>query len=527
MVMLPVKCRWIELPSQGARSKMMIRSCAPLLAMAGCAVLLWTAGCTVGPDYVEPEYELPDAWENAAAEDLADSTGAPLVSWWSAFGDTLLDSLIVQAELGSPDLAAAVGRIGEAAAYRRIAGGDRWPLLGLDGTWTRTEYATGGPGGALVELGAPNPNNSWEFGLGASWEIDVFGRVRRSVEAADANLSASVEDYRDVLVTLYANVAAEYIRVRTVQERLVYAHDNAESQRETLEVVEARLDAGLVPALDVARARSNLANTLAFLPELETLLEKARNTLAILVGLMPGALDARLEWNSGIIPAPATELALTLPAELLRRRPDVRRSERQLAAQTARVGVATADLYPSFSLGGNLVLQAAEFGDLGNSDSFGWSLVPGMRWPLFAGGKIRGQVQAEEYKTDQSLAAYRRTILYALAEVENSLVALRQEEIRRERLNTAVVASQESVELVHIQYLSGLTDFQSYLDAQRSLTNQQDNFAISSGLVVGNLILLNRALGGGWTLEDPVPVVNPPVVAQTPAGAEEEEEVDR
>ena len=506
---------------------MMIRSCALLLALAGCTALLWTAGCTVGPDYEEPTYELPDAWENAAADDLADSTGAPLVSWWSAFGDTLLDSLIVQAEVGSPDLAAAVGRIGEAAAYRRIAGGDRWPQLGLDGTWTRTEIAPNGPNGAAIALGAPNPHNNWEFGLGASWEIDVFGRVRRSVEAADANLSASVEDYRDVLVTLYATVAANYVQVRTLQERLVYAHDNAESQRETLEVVEARLDAGLVPALDVARARSNMANTLAAIPQLEIALEEARNTLAILLGLMPGSLDARLEWNSGVIPAPPTDLAMDLPAELLRRRPDVRRGERQLAAQTARIGVATADLYPSFSLGGNLVLQATEFGDLGNSDSFGWSLVPGVRWPLFTGGKIRGQIQAEEYKTDQALAAYRRTVLFALAEVENSLVALRQEEIRRERLATAVEASQQSVELVHTQYISGLTDFQSYLDAQRSLTSQQDSYAVSQGQVVGNLILLNRALGGGWTLDDPVPVVNPPVVAQTPAGVDEEEEVDR
>jgi NodT family efflux transporter outer membrane factor (OMF) lipoprotein len=504
------------------------RSCAPLLALAGCSALLWLAGCTVGPDYEEPTFDdLPDAWANAAAEDLADSTGAPLVSWWSAFGDTLLDNLIDQAEQASPDLAAAVGRMGEAAGYRRIAGGDRWPQLGLDGTFNRTEFAPNGPNGAFVDLGAPNPQNNWEFGLGASWEIDLFGRVRRSVEAADARLSASVEDYRDVLVSLYANVAGTYVEVRALQERLVYAHDNAASQRETLEVVEARLDAGLVPLLDVSRARSNLANTLASIPQLETSLEEARNTLAILVGLPPGTLDARLEWHSGMIPMPATDLAVVLPAELLRRRPDVRRSERELAAQTARIGVATADLYPSFSLGGNLVLQAAEFGDLGEGDSFGWSLVPGVSWPLFTGGKVRGQIQVEEARAEQALAAYRATVLNALAEVENALVALRQEEIRRERLATAVEASQQSVKLVHTQYISGLTDFQSYLDAQRSLTGQQDSFAVSQGQAVANLIRLNRALGGGWSLDDPVPVVNPSIVAQTPEGSDEGEEVDR
>lgn len=495
-------------------------------AAIGSLLLLVAAGCTVGPDYEEPELELPDAWENAAAADVADSTETPLVTWWSAFGDTLLDALIVQAQESSPDLAAAVGRIGEAAAYRRIAGGDRWPQVGLDGTFNRTEIAVNGPNGAAAAFG--NPQNNWEFGLGASWEIDLFGRIRRQVEAADADLAASVEDYRDVLVTLYADVAFTYIRVRTIQERLTFARANAESQQETLGVTEARLDAGLVPALDVSRARSNLANTLAQIPTLETDLEAARNLLAILIGELPGSLDARLEWSSGEIPSPSTELAVTLPAELLRRRPDVRRSERQLASQTARIGVATADLYPSFSLSGNLVLQATEFGDLGQSDSFGWSLVPGLNWPLFTGGKIRGQIEAEEYRTDQALAAYQGTVLSALADVENALVALRQEEIRLQSLQTAVEASQRSVNLVETQYLSGLTDFQAYLDAQRDLTNQQDDYARSRGAVVGNLIQLNRALGGGWSLEDPVPVVNPPAVAQAPVaestGTEGEDE---
>ena len=381
---------------------------------------------------------------------------------------------------------------------------------------------------SLVAAGGDNPVNAWEFGLGASWQIDLFGRIRRQVEAADAQLEASVEDYRDVLVTLYASVAVLYVDVRSLQKRLVYAHQNADSQTETLEVVQARLDAGLVPALDVARARSNLANTMSEIPQLEVLLEISRNQLAILLGMMPGSLDDRLEFNAGVIPAPSTDLSIHLPAELLRRRPDVRRTERELAAQTARIGVATADLYPSFSLSGNLVLQATTFSDLGNSDSFGWSLIPGFDWPLFTGGRIRGQIEVEEGRTDQALAVYQQTILNALAEVENALVALRQEEMRREYLSTAVEASEESVELVQTQYLSGLTDFQSYLDAQRSLTSQQDRFASSRGQVVTNLIQLNRALGGGWSLEDPVPVVNPPAPATDATGDSlVEDEVDQ
>jgi len=497
-----------------------------LLLLGGCLLLL--AGCAVGPDYEEPEYSVPDAWENAAAADLADSSGVPLESWWTALNDTLLNDLIIMAGEASPDLDAAVGRIREARAYRQIAGGDYWPQVGANGAFTRAELAENGPGGAFTALGAPNPSNNWEFGLGASWELDVFGRVRRAVEAADAQVSASVEDYRDVMVTLYATVAGTYVQVRTFQDRLVYANQNAESQRETLEVVEARLDAGLVPALDVSRARSNLANTMATIPQLETNLEAARNQLAILLGQMPGSLDARLDANVAVIPQPELEFAAGLPAELLRRRPDVRRSERQLAAQTARIGVATADLYPSFSLTGNLVLTAGEFGDLGQSNSLGWSFSPLLNWKLFTGGKIRGQIKAEEAKTEQALAAYEKTVLGALAEVENAMVALRQEEIRVGRLTTAVEASQQSVELVHTQYISGLTDFQSYLDAQRSLTNQQDQLAQSQGQVVGYLISLNRSLGGGWSLEDPDPDMPQPEEPQLSAeSGDAEEEVNR
>jgi NodT family efflux transporter outer membrane factor (OMF) lipoprotein len=325
-------------------------------------------------------------------------------------------------------------------------------------------------------------------------------------------------------------VAAIYTQVRTLQLRLNFALGNVESQRETMDIVTAREEAGLVPLLDVTRARSNLANTEAAIPELETALEEARNRLAILLGLTPGTLDQRLGHYQEL-GDPASDLAVSLPADLLRRRPDVRRSERELAAQSARIGVATADLYPSFSLTGAMTLQASEFNQLGDSGHFGWFLTPGLRWNLFTGGKIRGQIKAEEAITQQLLAGYEKTVLNALAEVENTLVSLRQEEIRRELLRTAVEASQQSVELVHTQYVEGLTDFQSYLDAQRVLFDQQDAFATSRGLVFANLINLNRALGGGWSLDDPAPDL--PSDDQAVASAEtsepsaQAEEVDR
>lgn len=471
-----------------------------LLALLG---LLLIGGCAVGPDYQMPESHLPDAWQRAAAADM-DPQAPVIEDWWTAFGDTLLVQLIAESRQANLDLAAAVARIEEARAYHRIAGGDYWPQVQANGQVARTELAPNGPSGGAVAAGAPNPSSNWEFGIGAGWEIDLFGKYRRQREATGAQLQASIEDYRDVLVSLYAEVATTYVDIRSLQVRLEYARDNVDSQRGTMDIVMAREDAGLVPLLDVTRARSNLANTEATIPQLETALEAAKNRLAILLGLVPGSLDERLAppFRKQI---PSTEIAMALPAELLRRRPDVRRAERLLAAQTARIGVASAELYPSFSLSGALTLQAGDFGDLGDADSRGWSLVPGVRWNLFTGGKIRGQIQAEEALTQQALAAYEKTVLNALAEVENSLVALRQEEVRNRLLQTAVESSQQSVELVHTQYLEGLTDFQSYLDAQRTLFSQMDQYAVSEGQIVSNLIQLNRALGGGWSLDQPVP----------------------
>jgi len=471
------------------------------------AALLLLGGCTVGPDYEVPEIEVPDAWENAAAADMADSNHV-LKDWWSAFNDTLLNSLMAEADDGNLDLVAAVGRIREARAFRQIAGGDYWPQVGLDGQFSRAQVSEFGSSGGLIALGAPNPSNNWEFGLGASWELDVFGRVRRAVEATNAKVEASIEDYRDVLVTLYADIASTYVNIRSLQARLAFARDNVSSQRETMDIVIAREDAGLAPLLDVTRARSNLANTEASIPQLEILLKAELNSLALLLGKMPGAYDGVMSTRSGMN-MPDYSILAQLPAETLRRRPDVRRSERNLAAQTARIGVATADLYPSFSLTGMISLDAAEFSDLGKSGSTAWSLVPGVRWNLFTGGKIRGQIKVEEARTEQLLAAYEKTVLNALGEVENALVSVKQEELRLASLRIAVEASQQSVELVHTQYIEGLTNFQNYLDAQRDLFNQQDQMAASMGQVYTNLANLNRALGGGWSLEDPVPDLPP------------------
>lgn len=460
------------------------------LLMAGCAA--------VGPDYKQPEFETPDAWENAVINEI-NSAPSPLEYWWTTFDDSELNSLIERAKQANPDLHIALARISEAQAFNRIAGGDKYPDLNLDASFQRRKVSEDITGG----LFANNPSSNWSAGLATSWEIDVFGRVTRSIEATEADVGASIEDYRDVMVSLYAQVAINYINVRTVQQRLKYAQSNVNSQRETLEIVQYRFEAGLVPKFDVAQSKYNLANTETLIPELIPLLESALNQLAILLGQIPGSLDKDLSQDTGI-PLPKTELALAPPAELLRRRPDIRQAERQVAAQSARIGVATAELYPQFSLIGALTLGASEFDNLADSDSVGWALIPGVRWNLFSAGKVEGLIDVEEARTKQAVINYEKTVLDALAEVETTMVALRQERLRSEKLSEAVDASQESVDLVSTSYLAGLTDFQSLLDSQRSLFNQQDRLVESQGQAVINFINLNRALGGGWSTDDPV-----------------------
>jgi NodT family efflux transporter outer membrane factor (OMF) lipoprotein len=466
-----------------------------MLAGSLALALILAAGCAVGPDYEHPDAAVPDAWTGAVEEEL--SAAVPdLEAWWTVLGDTTLTALIAEADTASLDLAAALGRLKEARAGTGVAKGAYWPSLDAYGNYARTQISETSPPGNSTGAG---PNDLWQAGFDATWEIDVFGRTRRSVEAATATWQASVEDYRDVLVTMYAEVAANYILVRTLQSRLDYANTSAAALRETAQLTQDRYKAGLTSLLDVTRAQSNLASTEASIPSLEDQLNAALNRLAVLLGRTPGSLHERLgEFRP--IPTEPADVLVGVPAELLRRRPDVRRAERQLAAQTARVGVATADLYPSFSISGLLGLESSEWDDLGDTGRSGkWSLIPGFRWNLFNGGATRSRIQIEEARTEQLLAAYEKTVLVALEDVENAMVGLNREQLRRQHLEAAVEASQRSVSLVHTQYISGLTGFQDYLDAQRSLINQHDELALSRGRVIQNLIALNKALGGGWS----------------------------
>jgi NodT family efflux transporter outer membrane factor (OMF) lipoprotein len=470
----------------------------------GCVLAL--SGCTVGPDYVEPETDAPDAWHTAAVEGLEDGE-ATLQTWWTVFDDEKLNELVMRSADGNLDLRAALWRVEEARALRGVVASERKPQVGFSADATRTKSSENGILGDFAPEEGFEAENLFTTGLGASWELDVFGRIRRQVEAADAATEASVEAYRDVLVSLYAETALAYLNVRTAQERLRIAHANVEAQENTLQLTRDRFEAGLVSALDVAQAESNLANTHSLIPVIERDLNEGLNRLAVLLGQNPGELHAELDQEVPIPREPET-VATGLPTELLRQRPDVRQAERLLASQTAKIGVATADLYPRFSLAGFLGLEALNAGDLGSSDSVTWNIGLPIRWNIFAGGRIRSQVRAEEARTNQALAVYERTVLNALEESENAMVAYLKEVERRERLEQAVDATQRSLDLVLTQYTAGLTDFQNVLDTQRTLLLREDDLAQAEGLVVGNLVRVYRALGGGW---DP-DTAQPPVV---------------
>jgi NodT family efflux transporter outer membrane factor (OMF) lipoprotein len=466
--------------------------------------------CTVGPDYEPPDFTaetVPDQWRTTVETEMAADT-TDLEMWWVSFNDSLLTQLIKRAEFGNLDLQAAVGRVAEARAIRGVAKGGYWPDIVLGGAYSYQTLSENGlqgaqappddgSGGGATSL-LTEPFDSWSAGLSLSWEIDLFGRIRRTVEAADAQLQASVEDYRDVLVTLYAEVGSAYVDARSFQTRLDFATQNVAAQENSFELTTDRFNAGLTSALDVAQAEQNLAQTRSTIPALEIGLEAALNRLAVLLGQAPGSIHDELQEHTGL-PQPDDKVAYGIPADLLRRRPDIRQAERLLASQTARIGIATADLYPTLSLGGTVGLEALDFDNLGDGGSVFWSIVPKISWPIFTGGKIRNQIRAEEARTAQALAAYEQTVLRALEEVQNALVAYGQEKMRRDRLLEAVNASQRAVDLVETQYLSGLTNFQNFLDSQRSLFRQQDELAESSGRVRNNLIDLNRALGGGWS----------------------------
>ncbi len=464
-----------------------------LLSILLTAVVLLVSGCAaVGPDYVQVKPKAPQNWHIELQGGLTAAQTDPvnLARWWTVLEDAQLATLEERAIQGNLDLQVAQGRIREARAMRGISRAQFFPTLDTDATATKSRSSQNSGTGAESEL--------YAAGFDASWELDVFGGVKRSVESAQANLEATQESFNDLQVTLLAEVALNYVELRTYQSRLEVSRANIKIQLESYELNDSRFQAGIIGELAVQESLRILESSRSQIPALEAGLDAAKNRLTVLLGKQPGNLHEELAAEQTLPSLPIT-IAVGIPAETLRRRPDVRRAERELAAQTARIGVATADLYPKFRLLGTLGLDALSVGDLFQASSKTWGIGPGVKWNLFDAGAIRQNIQVQNTRQEQALVHYELTVLRALEEVENALVAYAKEQQRRDFIAKASVAAERAEELANDQYRAGLVSFNNVLDAQRALLILRDELARSNGTVISNLVRLYKALGGGWT----------------------------
>lgn len=460
-----------------------------------CAALGLTGCATVGPNYQAPDLKVPAKWQQLDDKGATQTTAAEdynLSQWWLSLKDPLLSDLIEQALSASPDLRSAQARLRESRARRSVSAADRFPTVTASGSAARSKSSE--------KSGSGSTNNLFSAGFDASWELDVFGGVRRSVEAADADLDTSQATLQGVQVTLAAEVAQNYLELRTLQKRLGIARDNLASQSETLQLTQWRAQAGLVSTQDVEQARSSREQTRAQIPTLETSLVEAEHRLDLLLGETPGTLHERLS-KAGELPSLPEQVAVGIPAETLRQRPDVRAAERKLAAETARVGVAEAARYPSFKLSGSIGLEALTLGGLAGASALKSSLLGGIAAPVFDAGKLRSQVAIQDAVREQAQVAYEQSVLTALQEVENALVALSRNQERQQALTSASKAALSAAEMARQRYSAGLIDFQSVVDTERNVLSVEDSLAATRGEGVMAVVTLYKALGGGWRHE--------------------------
>ncbi|MCL2791216.1 MAG: efflux transporter outer membrane subunit [Desulfobulbus sp.] len=463
-----------------------------LLLALGSALLAPVACAPVGPDYQPPQPSMPSQWGEDTATDRHVEACA---NWWSLFHDPLLDDLIRRATAANLDIKIAGTRIREARALYRQAVSGQVPSVDAGGLYNASNQSKNVADGA-------HPQDLFQAQFDVNWEIDVFGSIRRQTEAAEANLAATMEDQRSVLISLAAEVARNYIELRAYQQRLTIARENSRNQEQTVELVCNRFHLGLGNDLEVAQAETLLAQTRADMPALESGAVQAMYQLALLLGQQPQTLKAELTSTDLPFPEPPP-VPLSLPSELLRQRPDIRSAERQLAAATATVGVATADLFPRFSLSALVGLQSASLHDLVTSSSRFWSIGPVVNWPLFDGGRRQAVVEASEAQRQRAELTYEKTVLTALAETESALAAQNRERETYERLATAVDTSQRATRIAHGLYQAGLTPLLNVLQSETALYQSQDTQVQSGQRLAVNMIALYKALGGGWQLQLP------------------------
>lgn len=465
----------------------------PVLLLAGAL-----AACAVGPEYEKPSIAVPARWSNETSRQPA--RPAELAEWWKRLRDPTLDRLVEEAVAGNLDVAAAKARVREARASHDQARAGLFPTVSASSSATRSKSGGGGSGGGAGGIGGSSGNisNRLQAGFDAGWEVDLFGANQRSVEAARYGLDAAEEEMRATLLTLIGDVAVNYIDVRSYQARIALARRTAAAQRETARLTQAKFDVGAASGMDVANANGQVASTEAGIPSQEAAMAQAIHRLGVLTGKAPGALAGLLR-KTGPVPTPRLPLPTGVPADILLARPDVRLAERQLAQATARIGEAEAARYPAISLTGNVATSGVRLGDLAKNSSISWSFGPSLSVPVFNAGQLQAAVAAAQAQRDQQFLSLHASVLTALEEVENALVALAQERIRSGKLSTAAANYRESARLARSLFESGSTSFIEVLDAERSLYSAEDSLIQSRVNIATQYVALNKALGGGWS----------------------------
>jgi NodT family efflux transporter outer membrane factor (OMF) lipoprotein len=462
----------------------------------------WTscvlAGCTVGPNYKPPQTNAPPQWASPLMGGETNS-GTNNVQWWKSFQDPELDSLIARAAESNLTLRAAWARVRQSRYQRDIVSANSWPTIDANASYTANRFSGTGlfpfPPGTSLEA------DQYQAGFDAAWELDVFGGTRRGVEAANAQIAAAEYGGRALLLTVYAEVACNYVQARAFQRRLEVLRKNVKAQDQILGLTRDLFAKGLATDLDVQESVSLLATTEAEEPALQTGFRSSVYRVAVLLGRQPGALLDELT-NKEPLPTAPPSVPVGLPSDLIRRRPDIRQAERQLAAATANIGVATADLFPQFSLTGNVGLESISASDWFTAGSRYWAAGPMVQWRIFDAGRIRANIHLQNARQEEALANYEQSVLVAFEDVENALTAYAHEQTRRKLLERAVQADRQSVNLSEQLYRNGLADFLRVLESQRSLYQSEDALIVSDEAIDSNVIALYKALGGGWEGSD-------------------------
>lgn len=471
----------------------------PFLPRIAPALFLILAACSAaGPDYTPPAPAMPPGWV-APAGQTDPAASASLNTWWQLFHDATLDGLITRAIEANQDLRLAETRIREARAARRLSGAAQQPALHASAAQTRSRsYENTSSGATNYEF--------FQLGFDASWELDFFGGIRRSVEMADAQLDSSIEAKRDVRVAITAEVARNYLELRGNRQRLAIARKNITNQEKTVDIVQQQRDLGMSGELELEQAKNQLNMTRSLVPGIEGVILQAINQLALLTNQPIETMHQQL---AAVEAAPVIPpgLPATLPSDLLRRRPDIRQGERQLAAATAGIGVATADLFPRFSLSGLIGLEGANLSDLVTSGSRFWSLGPAVKWPLLDGGRTRAAIEMSEAQRERAQIAYEKAVLAALADVENALTAFAQEQKTNHHLMAAASAGERAATIARGQYQLGVTNFLAVLQSEHALQQAQDQLAQSQQRMATGMVALFKALGGGWEMAAPPPAI--------------------